>query len=246
MTIRSLTEDRPAFAGIEAIVAEQVLKERQRCAMTMPIRAASSFIAIVVAAAALTAAPQGTSGPVLDEGELRQAMSATGAPDHAKLAAHYTALADRYGGDSARHAEMAKGYSTNTSRAGGPDMRGHCIALANLNAGMEKSARNLAKFHTDSAATAAKPAPSGSMGGQMASHGKVGEAEKAPAPSDHAAVAAYFNRVADRYTADAKMHDAMAAMYRTGRTAGMADHCERLARDARAAAKHAREAAAQH
>ena len=216
--------------------------------MTVPIRAASSFVAIVLAAAALTAAQRGTSSPILDEGGLRQAMSATGAPDHAKLAAHYTALADRYAADSARHAEMAKGYSTNTSRAGGPDMRGHCVALANLNAGMETSARKLAKFHRDNAGAASNPAPSGSgpMGGQMASHGNIGEAEKAPAPSDQAAVAAYFNRLADRYAGDARMHDAMAAMYRTGRTAGMADHCERLARDARAAAKHAREAAAQH
>ena len=70
------------------------------------------------------------------------------------------------------------------------------------------------------------------MAGQMVSQGKMGEAEKAPVPSDHAAVAAYFNRLADRYTADAKMHDPMAAVYRTGRTAGMGDHCERLVRDA--------------
>jgi hypothetical protein len=215
--------------------------------MTARIKAASSVVAIVFAAAALTAAPQGTAAQVLNEAELRQAMSATGGPDHAKLAAHYTALADRYAADSAMHAEMAKWYSSNRSRAGGPDMGTHCTALANLSAGMEKSARELAKFHREGGAgTAAKPAPSGAMGGDMASHAKMREAEKAPAPSDHAAVAAHFTRLADRYTADAKMHDAMAAMYRTGRTAGMVDHCERLARDARAAAKEAREAAGQH
>ena len=214
--------------------------------MTMFIKAASTVVAMVLAAATLTAAPQGTPGHVLSEAELRQAMSASGAPDHAKLAAHYTALADRYAADSAMHAEMAKWYSSNKSRAGGPDMGTHCTALANLGAGMEKSARELAKFHTDSSGTAAKPAPSGSMAGRTASHARMGEAEKAPAPNDHSAVAAHFNRLADRYTADAKTHDAMAAMYRTGRTAGMADHCERLARDARAAAKQAREAASQH
>jgi hypothetical protein len=214
--------------------------------MTALIKAASGVVAILLAAAALTAAPQGTAGHVLNEAELRQAMSATGGPDHAKLAAHYTALAARYAADSAMHAEMAKWYSSNTSRAGGPDMRTHCAALANLSAGMEKSARELAKFHMESGGATAKPSPSGAMGGDMASHAKMREAEKAPAPSDHAAVAAHFTRLADRYTADAKMHDAMAAMYRTGRTAGMVDHCERLARDARAAAKEAREAAGQH
>lgn len=214
--------------------------------MTVSIRTASSFVAIVLAAATLTAAPQGTAGPILNEGEMRQTMSASGTPDHAKLSAHYTALADRYAADSTGHAEMAKGYSSNTSRAGGPDMRTHCTALANLAAGMEKSARELAKFHRGNAGTAAKPAPSGSMGSQMASHANMGEAEKAPAAGDQAAVAAYFNRLADRYTADAKTHDSMAALYRTGRAAGTADHCERLARDARAAAKQAREAASQH
>ena len=72
-----------------------------------------------------------------------------------------------------------------------------------------------------------------------------GMAEKAPPAGDHAATMAYFSTLADRYTTDADSHDAMAALYRTGRMQGMADHCERLARDARSAAKHAREAAGQ-
>lgn len=215
--------------------------------MTVRIRAAWSVALAVIAAAALTAAPQEMPGAILNDAELRQAMSATGGPDHAKLAAHFTALADRYAADAARHREMAKGFSSNTSRAGGPDMRGHCTALANLNVGMEKSARELAKLHADGSRAAAKGASPASAAYHPPDHSKMpGMTDKAPALGDHAALAAYFGALADRYTADANTHTAMAALYRTGRMAGMEDHCLRLARDARAAAKHAREAAAQH
>jgi hypothetical protein len=214
--------------------------------MTVHFKAASTFVLALLATAALASAPQAVPGPILSKADLQQAMSASGGPDHAKLAAHYKALAGRYAADATRHAEMAKGYSTNTSRAGGPDMRGHCLALANLNAGMEKSARELAKFHADRAGAAGKGAsPDGD--GSQADHAKMeGMAEKVPAIGDHSAVMSYFGQLADRYTADADTHAAMAAAYRTGRMAGMADHCERLARDARAAAKRAREAAGQH
>jgi hypothetical protein len=214
--------------------------------MTVRIRAASTFALAFLAAVTLTAAPQATPGAILNAAELRQAISATGGPDHAKLAAHFTALADRYAADSARHAEMAKGYASNTSRAGGPDMRGHCTALANLSAGMEKSARELAKFHADGARAAGTGAGPSPAAPHAADHAKMPSmADKAPAAGDHAAASSYFTSLADRYTADADSHAAMAALYRTGRMAGMADHCERLARDARAAAKQAREAAAQ-
>lgn len=220
--------------------------------MTGRLRAASTFALAIMAAATLASAPQGNTGAILTKEELRQAISAPGGPDHVKLAAHFTAVADRYAADAAKHAEMAKGFSTNTSRAGGPDMRGHCTALANLSAGMEKSARALSKFHADSARSGAKGAGPGSAAANGADHANMpgmanmpGIADKAPAVGDHAAMSSYFTSLADRYTADADTHAAMAELYRTGRMAGMADHCERLARDARTAAKRAREAAAQ-
>lgn len=213
--------------------------------MTARIKAAWSVALAVLAAATLAAVPQDMPSAILNDADLKQAISATGGPDHAKLASHYAAVADRYAADAARHAEMAKGFSSNTSRAGGPDMRGHCTALANLSAGMEKSARKLAKFHADGAPAAAKGAGTGPAAPHAADHATMpGMADKAPPLGDHAAVAAYFSALADRYTADANTHATTAAAYRTSRMAGMEDHCMRLARDARAAAKHAREAAA--
>ena len=69
-------------------------------------------------------------------------------------------------------------------------------------------------------------------------------AEKAAAAGDHRALADYFATLAQRYQSDADGHTGMATLYRTSRTAGMSNHCERLARLAKGAAKEARTASA--
>jgi hypothetical protein len=71
-------------------------------------------------------------------------------------------------------------------------------------------------------------------------------AAKAITPADHRMLVEYFATLSTRYTADANDHIAMAQAYRGTRIAQAADHCERLVKLSRDAAKEATEAAVMH
>lgn len=217
------------------------------------MRFRSTFVALVATAliAPAMVGGQSPSGPILNELELRQALSGTGAPEHAKLTAHFTALADRYAADAARHQAMAKKYPAGPQKGINPDLRAHCTNLAKRGKQLEASARQLAKMHTSAAPGQAQPAaPKGlpkDLGARKASEDEMaGFAEKAAEAGDHRALSDYFTKLSERYAADASSHAGMATLYRTGRTPGMADHCDRLSKTAREAAAEAKEAAAQH
>ena len=202
------------------------------------------FVPAIVAA-------QPQANPILNEVELRQALSGTDAPNHAKLAAHFSALAERYAADAARHAAMAKRPPAGPQKGIGSDLRVHCANLARLDKQMAASALELAKMHASAAPGEAHPRPAKGlpkdMGARKASDDELGAfAEKAAAAGDHRALADYFTKLSERYAADASAHAGMATLYRTGRTAGMAVHCDRLAQTARRAAAEAKEAALQH
>jgi hypothetical protein len=217
----------------------------------------SHFAAFAIAAVSLFTVPtaavgqQSQAGPILNELELRQALSGTGAIEHAKLEAHFVALADRYASDAKRHETMARNAPAGSHKGIGPDVRAHCNNLVRLDKKMEAEARDLAKLHA--AAAPGQPHPEhtkglpSDLGARKASEDEMTAfAEKAAATGDHGALAEYFSKLAERYDAEASAHAGMATMYRTGRTAGAADHCDRLVRTARAAAKEAKAAAAQH
>lgn len=217
------------------------------------MRLATTLVGFVVTAllAPAIVAGQSQSGAILNELELRQALSGTDAPDHAKLTAHFTALADRYAADAVRHEAMAKSAPAGPQKGIGLDLRAHCTSLAKRNKQLEASARELAKMHTSAvpgqAQTGAAKGLPKDMGARKASDDELAAfAEKATAAGDHRALADYFTKLSERYAADASAHAGMATLYRTGRTPGMAIHCERLAEMARGAAAEAKEAAAQH
>jgi hypothetical protein len=203
-----------------------------------------------VASLASLAAAQEPSTPILNTLELRQALASGTPADLGRLAAHFTALADRYAADAKVHARMAQAL-TGTPKA--PGASAHCKQLAAANQNLEAAARELATFHAKSAAGTAGAAPSDRAGlttGVGARKPTSDEMEafaaKAAEAGDHRALADYFTTLAKRYQADADAHTGMATMYRTSRTAGMVPHCERLARLAKGAAKEARTAAAMH
>ena len=72
--------------------------------------------------------------------------------DHAKLARHFLALAEKYEADAADHKAFAEAYrkaptSSETKRPGGPDTAAHCDRFAKLAADAANEARALAAMH---------------------------------------------------------------------------------------------------
>jgi hypothetical protein len=211
-----------------------------------------SFAAALFSVASLAslAAAQEATTPVLNTLELRQAVVSGTQADQARLAAHFTALADRYAADAKVHAKMAQALAATPKT---PGASAHCKQLAAANQRLETEARELAAFHTKAAAGTAGVAPSDRAGlttGVGARKPTDDEmeafADKAGRAGDHRALADYFTTLAKRYQADADAHRGMATLYQTSRTAGMVPHCERLARLAKGAANEARTAAAMH
>ena len=199
---------------------------------------------------ASVAAAQEPTTPILNTLELRQAVARSAPADQARLTAHFTALADRYAADAKVHAKMAQALAATPKS---PGASAHCTQLAAADQRLEAAARELATFHTNSAAGAQGAAPT-DRGGLTTGVGarKPTEDElsafavKAAEAGDHRALADYFSTLAKRYQVDADAHNGMATLYRTGRTAAMSHHCEQLARLAKDAAKEARTAAAMH
>ena len=198
------------------------------------------------------ALPQAAS-PVLNTLEVQRLIASNTPDDHAKLSAHFAALADRHAVEARRHTAMAQSYAGNPNRSTGGGMRIHCTRLAELNTQSEATLRALADHHKARAAGAASTAPAGAgrfQGGASATEPTEAElkalATQAATPADHRALQEYFLTAAKRYTADAAAHTAIAQTYRGTRIAQAADHCDRLVAHAREAAKQATAAAEMH
>ena len=216
----------------------------------MIFRTFSFGVGVAVALLTSTALAQDAKSPILNSLELRQAVASEAPSDQARLAAHYTALAEKYAASAKRHASMAAALTS--SRNPGPSV--HCKQLATLDGRLEAAARELAAFHVKvgQGAAGASPSHPGGLGTGTGARKPTDEeleafAEKASKTGDHRALMDYFSTLSQRYTADAEAHSALAAAYRSTKSmAGMAVHCERLAALAKEAAKEARAAADMH
>ena len=114
---------------------------------------------VAVVGAASTVAAQ-TPG-LLNRLEV-QKLVATDTPEaNASLAAHFTALADRYTADAARHKGMAQAYSAHSNRSAVTNGRTHCERLAALAAESGSAAREMATYHRDLADGRAAATPKG-------------------------------------------------------------------------------------
>jgi hypothetical protein len=209
---------------------------------------------VAVVGAASTVAAQ-TPG-LLNRLEV-QKLVATDTPEaNASLAAHFTALADRYTADAARHKGMAQAYSAHSNRSAVTNGRTHCERLAALAAESGSAAREMATYHRDLADGRAAATPKGAGAFQSGKGAPEPNAEQlhhlamtAKTRDDHLALEEYFVTLAKKKTADAEDHVAMARAYRAGVRKGTYDpavHCDRLARLAREAAKEATAAASLH
>ncbi|HEY1304272.1 MAG TPA: hypothetical protein VGF24_12015 [Vicinamibacterales bacterium] len=186
-----------------------------------------------------------------------QKLVAAGTPEaNATLARHFTALADEYAADAARHKDMAAAYGANPNRSVVTNIAPHCARLADLATEEATAAREMARYHEQLAAGANATTPKEAA----AFHAGKGAPEPTKAdvhqlammartPADHHALEEYFTTLAKKNTADAESHVAMARAYRAAVRKGGGDpaaHCDRLVKLARDAAKEATGAAALH
>jgi len=211
----------------------------------------------IVAVAILTFAggvnAQEKSSGLLNSLEVQQLVKRAEPGDNARLAAHFTALADRYTAEAKRHTSMAQSFVGNPSRNLGTGMSAHCKQLADLNTKSATELRDLATYHEKlaSGATATPPAGGARFEGGAGAPAPTDQelnamAAKASTPAEHRAFEEYFLTLAKRYTADATAHAATASTYRGTKIAQAAVHCDNLVRLFRDAAKEANAAAVMH
>ena len=208
-----------------------------------------------LASVALTgsAAGQDRSSGLLNAVEVRQLVDRGEPGDHARLSAHFAALAERYSAEAKRHTSMAQGFGGNPSRSLGTGMSAHCKRLADLNTQSATTVRELAVYHEKAAGGIPGPPPRGGArfeGGAGVSEPTEQElnalAAKARTPAEHRELEEYFLTRAKRYTAEAEVHVTLAQAYRGTRIAQAAVHHDRLVTLSRDAAKEANAAAAMH
>ena len=219
---------------------------------TVHVRLLSLAAAAVLTLASSVAAQEKPSG-LLNTLEVQQLVKRAEPGDNARLAAHFTALAERYVAEAKRHTAMAQSFVGNPRRNLGTGMSAHCKQLADLNTKSATELRELATYHQKLASGAAATPPAGGArfeGGAGAPAPTEQElnamAAKASTPAEHRALEEYFLTLAKRYTAEASEHVALAQAYRGTRIAQAAAHHDRLAVLLRDAAKEATAGAGMH
>jgi hypothetical protein len=219
---------------------------------TVHFRSLSIAAVAVLTFAGSVAAQENPSG-LLNTLEVQQLVKRGEPGDSARLAAHFTALAERYVAEAKRHMSMSQSFVGNPSRNLGTGMSVHCKQLADLNTRSATELRELATYHQKlaSGATATPPAGGARFEGGAGAPAPTDRelnamAAKASTPAEHRPLEEYFLTLAKRYAADANEHVAMANTYRGTRIAQAGVHCDRLVTLSRESAKEATAAAAMH
>ena len=216
------------------------------------------FRSLAIAAAAVLSlngrvAAQEAAGAVLSTLEVRELVARAEPADHARLSAHFAALADRYTAEAKRHLSMSQSFVGNPSRNLGTGMSAHCKRLAELNTQSATAVRELVAYHHK----LASGTPARIPGGATRFHSGAGAREpndqdlnalaaRASTPAEHRGLQEYFTTLARRYEADAREHAAVAAGLRTTRLENAAAIHSRLATLSTNAAKEATAAARMH
>jgi hypothetical protein len=219
---------------------------------TVHFRSCVLVTAAWLAAAGTVAAQERPKG-LLNIVEVQQLVARAEPADNARLAAHFTTLAERYTAEAKRHVSMSQSFVGNPSRNLGTGMSAHCKRLADLNTQSATTVRELAAYHEKLAAAAPATLPPDSarfQGGTGAPEPTQKElntlAAKANTAAEHKALEEYFVTLARRYTTAADEHVTLAQAHRGTKIAHastMHDHLARLARDS---AKEATASAEMH
>ena len=216
---------------------------------TVHFRSVSIAAVAVLTFAGSVAAQEKPSG-LLNSLGVQQLVKRAEPGDNARLAPHFTALADRYAAEAKRHTSMAPSFVGNPSRNLGTGMSAHCKQLADLNTKSATELRELAAYHQKlgSGVTATPPAGGACFEGDAGAPAPTEQelnamSAKASSPADHRALEEYFLTLAKPHTADATEHATTANTYRGTKIAQAAVHCDNLVRLSRDAAKEATAAA---
>jgi hypothetical protein len=105
---------------------------------------------------------QDRSPAELNSVEVQQLVKRAEPGDSARLAAHFTALAERNTAEARRHESMAQSFVGNPNRSLGIGMSAHCKQLADLDTKSATELRALAAYHQRLASGATATAPPGS------------------------------------------------------------------------------------
>ena len=191
--------------------------------------------------------------------EVKTLVARSQPDDHALLRDHFAALADRYTVAAQRQKAMAQVLTGNPNHPPAVTPGVHHLRLADASTQSAITLRELSAHHGRLAAALTSQAPANSA--------RFEDGEGALAPTDaqlrelsagartaaeHRALESYFSGLAEKYTSDARRHDAMAQSYRghandrSGSFAALAVHCEGLAKSSRESASKARAAATEH
>jgi hypothetical protein len=208
---------------------------------------------LAVLAFTTNVAARDKSPALLNSLEVQQLVKRADPGDNARLAAHFTTLAERYAAEAKRHTSMAQSFVGNPNRNLGSGMSAHCKQLASLNTQSATTVRELATYHQKLASGAAATPPSGGSRFESGAGARTptdqelnAMAAKAGTPADHRALEEYFLTLAKRYAAEANDHVATANTYRGTRIAQAAVHHDHLAELARNSAKKATAGAEMH
>lgn len=214
-------------------------------------------LAVLVALGlSLSLTAQSKPATPLSTADVQQLISRGQPADHARLSAHFTALADRYAAEAKRHASMQPAFAGNAKLANmAASQAAHCKQLAARNQESAGVLRELAAHHGKEAAGAASVPPVGSERFQgvvkVPTDAELTKlAAGAGTPADHSALTGYFSTLAAQYERDAKDSAAYAKSWR-GTTKdpsapAQAAKWERLAKQQSESAAEAKAAAAMH
>lgn len=196
-------------------------------------------VAVAFAAAfALTAAASGQQPApgILAAPQVREAVAGQQPADHAKLRAHFEALAARYDADARQHTAFAQAYAGNSR--GGAAAAAHHNRLAEAAKESAGIVRQLSTHHGQLGAGVTSTPP---KGGERFERGAGAPATptrqqllvlaaRAQTPTEHGQLAEYYSMQIAGYQADARDHRAMAQGYQGLNRPNVAAvaHCERL------------------
>jgi len=210
---------------------------------------------VLSAALALTPILTAQDKP-LNMAEIEQLIARGQPADHARLSAHFGALAERYTVDGKRHAAMRPAFAGNTKLANlAASQAAHCQRLAARNEASASILRELAAHHSREAAGVASEPPRGSERFQgdarIPTDAELTRlAASAETAADHSALARYFTSIAEQYERESKESAAFArtwrGMTRNPTAPAIATRWERLAKEQAESAAEARAAAVTH
>lgn len=191
-------------------------------------------------------------GKPLTASEVSQLISRGDPADHARLSAHFAALAERQAADVKMHTAMQQAYA-NSGKPSGLGMVNHCKAMVGRSQESAGSLRELSAYHSKLAGGATIQS---GLAVLAPSSGRPSDAEltrlaaTAETAADHRALQTYFASVATRDEGEAADHAAYAKTWR-GLTKVAAYQTQaaahdRVAEQLRGAATEARAAASMH